>query len=87
MRLLFGLGFDVATEIGMLVPPGRAAASNLLFSTVLLLVVLFAAGMCLMATAGGAFMNLAYRWGNTAPVHKVFYNLRGHGTRGRGRCR
>jgi hypothetical protein len=31
--------------------------------------------MCLMAIGGGAFMNLAYRWGHTVPVRKVFYNL------------
>jgi hypothetical protein len=64
-----------ARPAGAARPAGRAAASNLLFSTVLLLIVLFAAGMCLMATAGGAFMNLAYQWGNTVPVRKVFYNL------------
>jgi HoxN/HupN/NixA family high-affinity nickel-transporter len=60
--VLFGLGFDTATEVGLLVLAGGAAAFNLPFYTILVLPILFAAGMCLMDTADGVFMNAAYGW-------------------------
>ena len=73
--VLFGLGFDTATEVGLLVLAGGAAAFNLLFYTILVLPILFAAGMCLMDTADGVFMNAAYGWAFAKPVRKVFYNI------------
>jgi nickel/cobalt transporter (NiCoT) family protein len=73
--LLFGLGFDTATEVGLLVIAGGAAALNLPFYSILLLPVLFAAGMCLMDTVDGVFMNAAYGWAFAKPVRKVFYNI------------
>ena len=73
--LLFGLGFDTATEVGLLVLAGGAAAFNLPFHAVLVLPVLFAAGMCLMDTTDGVFMNYAYGWAFAKPVRKIFYNL------------
>jgi high-affinity nickel-transport protein len=73
--LLFGLGFDTATEVGLLVLAGGAAAFNLPFYAILVLPILFAAGMCLMDTADGVFMNGAYGWAFAKPVRKVFYNL------------
>ena len=73
--LLFGLGFDTATEIGLLVLAGGAAAFGLPFVTVLALPVLFAAGMCLMDTLDGILMTAAYGWALASPVRKVFYNL------------
>jgi nickel/cobalt transporter (NiCoT) family protein len=73
--LLFGLGFDTATEVGLLVLAGGAAAFNLPFYSILVLPVLFAAGMCLMDTADGVFMNAAYDWAFAKPVRKVFYNI------------
>ncbi|MCC2316555.1 HoxN/HupN/NixA family nickel/cobalt transporter [Cellulomonas chengniuliangii] len=73
--VLFGLGFDTATEIGLLVLAGGAAAFNLPFYAILLLPILFAAGMCLMDTLDGVFMNGAYGWAFARPVRKVFYNL------------
>jgi high-affinity nickel-transport protein len=73
--LLFGLGFDTATEVGLLVIAGGAAAFNLPVWTILVLPVLFAAGMCLMDTLDGVFMNAAYAWAFARPVRKVFYNL------------
>jgi nickel/cobalt transporter (NiCoT) family protein len=73
--LLFGLGFDTATEVGLLVVAGGAAAFNLPFYAILVLPVLFAAGMCLMDTADGVFMNAAYGWAFARPVRKVFYNI------------
>ena len=73
--LLFGLGFDTATEVGLLVIAGGAAAFNLPFYSILVLPVLFAAGMCLLDTIDGVFMNAAYGWAFAKPVRKVFYNI------------
>ncbi len=73
--VLFGLGFDTATEVGLLVLAGGAAAFNLPFYSILVLPILFAAGMCLMDTIDGVFMNGAYGWAFAKPVRKVFYNI------------
>ena len=73
--VLFGLGFDTATEVGLLVLAGGAAAFDLPFSAVLVLPVLFAAGMCLMDTLDGVLMTGAYGWAFRRPVRKVYYNL------------
>jgi high-affinity nickel-transport protein len=73
--VLFGLGFDTATEVGLLVLAGGAAVFNLPFYSILVLPVLFAAGMCLMDTVDGVFMNAAYGWAFAKPVRKVFYNI------------
>ena len=73
--VLFGLGFDTATEVGLLVMAGGAAAFNLPFYAILVLPVLFAAGMCLADTVDGVFMNAAYGWAFARPVRKVFYNI------------
>ena len=73
--VLFGLGFDTATEVGLLVLAGGAAAFNLPFYAILVLPILFAAGMCLMDTVDGVLMNGAYGWAFLKPVRKVFYNL------------
>src|SRR5690348_8200532 len=73
--VLFGLGFDTATEVGLLVLAGGAAAFSLPFYAILVLPILFAAGMCLMDTVDGVFMNAAYGWAFAKPVRKVFYNL------------
>jgi nickel/cobalt transporter (NiCoT) family protein len=73
--VLFGLGFDTATEVGLLVVAGGAAALNLPFYAILVLPVLFAAGMSLMDTIDGVFMNAAYGWAFAKPVRKVFYNI------------
>ncbi len=73
--VLFGLGFDTASEVGLLVLAGGAAAFNLPFWSILVLPILFAAGMCLMDTVDGVFMNAAYGWAFAKPVRKVFYNI------------
>jgi len=73
--VLFGLGFDTATEVGLLVLAGGAAAFHLPFYSILVLPVLFAGAMCLMDTIDGVFMNAAYGWAFARPVRKVFYNL------------
>jgi high-affinity nickel-transport protein len=73
--VLFGLGFDTATEVGLLVLAGGAAAFALPFWSILVLPILFAAGMCLMDTVDGVFMNAAYGWAFSKPVRKIFYNI------------
>ena len=73
--MLFGLGFDTATEVGLLALAGGAAAGGLPWFATLSLPLLFAAGMSMMDTADGAFMNVAYGWAFSKPVRKVFYNI------------
>lgn len=73
--VLFGLGFDTATEVGLLVLAGGAAAFNLPFYAILVLPILFAAGMSMADTIDGVFMNAAYGWAFARPVRKVFYNI------------
>src|SRR6478609_7336410 len=73
--VLFGLGFDTATEIALLVLAGTAVASGLPFYAILSMPFLFAGGMCLLDTIDGCFMNFAYDWAFARPVRKVYYNL------------
>jgi high-affinity nickel-transport protein len=73
--LLFGLGFDTATEISLLVLAGGAAAFALPWYAILTMPILFTAGMSLFDAADGAFMSAAYGWAFLKPVRKVFYNL------------
>ncbi|HEY2502871.1 MAG TPA: HoxN/HupN/NixA family nickel/cobalt transporter [Mycobacterium sp.] len=73
--LLFGLGFDTATEIALLVLAGTSAAAGLPWYAILCLPVLFTAGMCLLDTIDGSFMNFAYGWAFSNPVRKIYYNV------------
>lgn len=73
--VLFGLGFDTATEVALLVLAGSSAAAGLPWYAILCLPVLFAAGMSLLDTADGTFMNFAYGWAFLKPVRKVYYNI------------
>jgi nickel/cobalt transporter (NiCoT) family protein len=73
--VLFGLGFDTATEVALLVLAGSAVVSGLPFYAILSLPILFAAGMCLFDTLDGCFMNFAYDWAFAKPIRKVYYNL------------
>jgi nickel/cobalt transporter (NiCoT) family protein len=73
--LLFGLGFDTATEVTLLVIAGSAGAAGLPWYAILCLPILFAAGMSLLDSIDGSFMNFAYGWAFSKPVRKVFYNL------------
>jgi nickel/cobalt transporter (NiCoT) family protein len=72
---LFGLGFDTATEVGLLALSAGAAGRHLPFAAVVSLPLLFAAGMALLDTADGAFMCEAYGWAFASPVRKVYYNI------------
>jgi high-affinity nickel-transport protein len=75
LGVLFGLGFDTATEVGLLALSAGAATHHVPFLAIISLPLLFAAGMSLMDTADGAFMAHAYGWAFTSPVRKVYYNL------------
>jgi nickel/cobalt transporter (NiCoT) family protein len=73
--VLFGLGFDTATEVALLVIAGSAGAAGLPWYAILCLPILFAAGMSLLDSLDGSFMNFAYGWAFFKPVRKVFYNI------------
>ncbi|HXA11075.1 MAG TPA: HoxN/HupN/NixA family nickel/cobalt transporter, partial [Mycobacterium sp.] len=73
--VLFGLGFDTATEVALLVLAGTSAAAGLPWYAILCLPVLFTAGMCLLDTIDGSFMNFAYGWAFSSPVRKIYYNI------------
>ncbi|WGL51268.1 HoxN/HupN/NixA family nickel/cobalt transporter [Nocardioides sp. BP30] len=73
--VLFGLGFDTATEITLMVLAGSGAAAGVPWYAILVLPLLFAAGMSLLDCLDGLFMSIAYDWAFLKPVRKVYYNL------------
>jgi nickel/cobalt transporter (NiCoT) family protein len=73
--VLFGLGFDTASEVALLVLAGGVAGAGLPWYAILCLPILFAAGMSLMDALDGSFMNFAYGWALSKPVRKVYYNI------------
>ena len=73
--VVFGMGFDTATEVALLATTALLASQNLPFYAIICLPVLFTAGMSLMDTLDGVFMNFAYSWAFFNPVRKVYYNL------------
>lgn len=73
--VLFGLGFDTATEVALLALAGTGAAAGLPWYAVLVLPVLFAAGMSLMDTLDGLLMTVAYDWAFMQPIRKIYYNF------------
>ncbi len=73
--LLMGLGFDTASQVALLVLAAGTAALVLPWYAIMVLPVLFAAGMSLFDTADGVFMARAYGWAFLQPVRKVYYNL------------
>ena len=73
--LLFGLGFDTATEVALLAMSAGATQSNIPLYGTLCLPILFAAGMNLMDTTDSVMMSGAYEWAFDTPVRKVYYNL------------
>jgi len=75
LGVLFGLGFDTATEVGLLALSAGAAGRHLPFAAVLALPLLFAAGMSLLDTADGVFMSHAYGRAFSSPVRKVYYSI------------
>ena len=75
LGLLFGLGFDTASEIGLLALSSGVATSRVPLPAVLSLPILFAAGMSLVDSADGVFMSRAYGWAFASPARRVYYNL------------
>jgi high-affinity nickel-transport protein len=75
LGLLFGLGFDTASEVGLLAMTAGASAGNLPIGAVLSLPILFAAGMSVMDTTDGVLMSKAYNWAFLNPLRKIFYNI------------
>jgi nickel/cobalt transporter (NiCoT) family protein len=73
--LVFGIGFDTATEVVLLAATAYAAIQGLPNYAVLALPLLFSGGMMLFDTLDGCFMNFAYGWAFARPVRKVYYNL------------
>ena len=73
--VVFGMGFDTATEVALLTTTALLASQHIPWQAIICLPILFTAGMCLMDTTDGMFMNLAYGWAFFNPVRKVFYNL------------
>jgi high-affinity nickel-transport protein len=72
---LFGLGFDTATEIGLLAISAAQAAQGTSFSTILVFPALFTAGMSLLDTTDSVLMTGAYGWAFVNPIRKLWYNL------------
>ncbi|UMP03428.1 HoxN/HupN/NixA family nickel/cobalt transporter [Amycolatopsis sp. EV170708-02-1] len=75
LGFLFGLGFDTATEVSLLILAGGAAAGRLPWFAILTLPVLFTAGMTLFDGLNGFVMTYAYGWSYASPARKVYYNL------------
>ena len=75
LGILFGLGFDTATEVALLVLAGSSVVAGLPWWAILSLPMLFAGGMSLLDTIDGSFMNFAYGWAFSRPVRKVYYNI------------
>ncbi len=73
--ILFGMGFDTASEVALLATTALLASQHLPFYSIMCLPILFTAGMSLMDTVDGLFMNLAYSWALATPVRRVYYNL------------
>jgi nickel/cobalt transporter (NiCoT) family protein len=73
--VVFGMGFDTATEVALLATTALLASQHIPWYAILCLPLLFTAGMTVMDTTDGLFMNLAYGWAFFNPVRKVYYNL------------
>ncbi len=72
---LFGLGFDTASEVALLEMSVLMASKGMPIVTVLILPLLFAAGMSLVDTLDGVLMQRAYSWAFINPIRKIYYNL------------
>ena len=73
--VVFGMGFDTATEVALLATTAVLATRALPWYSIMCLPILFTSGMALMDTLDGIFMNVAYGWAFFNPVRKVYYNL------------
>jgi high-affinity nickel-transport protein len=75
LGFLFGIGFDTATEVGVLGLSASQAADGVSMWSILLFPALFTAGMTLIDTSDGVLMLGAYGWAFLKPVRKLYYNL------------
>ena len=75
LGFLFGLGFDTATEVAMFGVSAAQAAKGVPIEAILVLPVLFAAGMSLVDTTDGVMMLGAYDWAFVKPIRKLYYNM------------
>ena len=75
LGLLFGLGFDTASEVGVLGVSASQATHGLSIGSILIFPALFAAGMSLVDTTDGVIMLGAYRWASLTPARRLSYNL------------
>lgn len=73
--VVFGMGFDTATEVALLATTALYASQHIPWYAIICLPILFTAGMTVMDTTDGIFMNMAYGWAFLNPVRKVYYNL------------
>ncbi len=73
--VLFGLGFDTATEVGLLGIAAASAGKGLPIPYILIFPLLFTVGMCLLDTTDGILMLGAYGWAFVKPIRKLYYNL------------
>jgi nickel/cobalt transporter (NiCoT) family protein len=73
--LLFGLGFDTATEVALLGISATEAAKGVSIWSIMIFPALFAAGMSLVDTSDGVLMLSAYEWAFVKPIRKLYYNL------------
>ena len=77
--VLFGLGFDTATEVALLALSATAAVGTVGGTlpplAIIALPIIFAAGMSLMDALDGIFMTKAYSWAFTSPLRKIYYNI------------
>jgi nickel/cobalt transporter (NiCoT) family protein len=72
---LFGLGFDTASEIGLLALAAGAVTERIPVLAITSLALLFASGMSFMDTVDGMFMVGAYGWAFSSPLRKIYYNI------------
>jgi high-affinity nickel-transport protein len=73
--VVFGMGFDTATEVALLSSTALLASQHIPWQAIIALPILFTAGMSLLDTTDGVFMNVAYGWAFFNPGRMVFYNL------------
>ena len=75
LGFLFGLGFDTATEIGLLGISAAEAAKGMPIWSILVFPALFTVGMSLVDTADSVMMSSAYGWAFVKPIRKLYYNM------------
>ena len=75
LGLLFGLGFDTASEVALLGLAATSGANHVPIGFILVLPALFAAGMSLVDATDGVLMLGAYGWAYVKPIRKLYYNL------------